>query len=325
MMSAGSPRSVSKRANASNGDVVSTPPKSQITASSITSRQCERRSWKRLARRPCGGQRRSPLGENRGAGYFCSMKILLLTVTGLALIVCAPAYASVGGGWPPAEGIGRSVVTIVGSRGNFCTGALIASKLVLTAAHCVQPGAVYKIVEYGTDRQPQLQDVKSIAIHPAFNMQAMTAHRATADVALLQLEAPPKGKNAADLGVPQVSIVAGSRFTIAGIGVTIRGEGSSGGTIRVASLVAAGQPGTLQIRLVDQLTQGARDGLGACTGDSGGPVFEDRPDGSAIIGVISWSTGPNGSGGCGGLTGVTPLTLYRDWILQTARLWGAPL
>src|ERR1700694_1705300 len=279
MMSAGSPRSVSKRANASNGDVVSTPPKSQITASSITSRQCERRSWKRLARRPCGGQHRSPLGENRGAGYFCSMKILLLTVTGLALIVCAPAYAIVGGGAPPAEGIGRSVVTIVGSRGNFCSGALIAPKLVLTVAHCVQPGATYKIVEYGTDKQPQLHDVKDVAIHPGFDMAAISAHRATADVALLQLDSPPKGKNAATLGTPQLPLAAGNRFTIAGIGVTIRGEGSSGGTVRVAGLVATGQPGTLQIRLVDPVGKGIRDGLGSCTGDSGGPGFADPPGG----------------------------------------------
>src|SRR5713101_2073371 len=166
------------------------------------------------------------------------MKILLLTVAGLTLMVCAPAYAIVGGGVPSAEGIGRSVVTIVGSRGNFCTGALIAPRLVLTAAHCVQPGAVYKIVEYGADKQPQLRDVKKVAIHPAFNMQAIMAHRATADVALLQLEAPPNGKNAADLGVPRVPIIAGSRFTIVGIGVAIRGEGSSGGTVRVAGLVA---------------------------------------------------------------------------------------
>src|SRR6186997_105205 len=103
--------------------------------------------------------------------------------------------------------------------------------------------------------------------------------------------------------IPQIPIVAGSRFTIAGIGVAIRGEGKSGGTVRVAGLVATGQPGTLQIRLVDPVGQGTREGLGACTGDSGAPVFEDRQGTPAIVGVISWSTGPNGAAGCGGLTG----------------------
>ncbi len=175
------------------------------------------------------------------------------------------------------------------------------------------------------DRQPQLQDVSSVAIHPGFNMQAMTAHRATADVALLRLDAPLKGKAASVVGAPQIPILVGSRFTIAGIGVTVRGDGKSGGTIRVAGLVATGKPGTLQIRLVDPVGQGTRDGLGACTGDSGGPVFEDKPSGPVIVGVVSWSTGPNGSAGCGGMTGVTPLTLYRDWILQTARQWGSAL
>ena len=243
----------------------------------------------------------------------------------LPLLVSAPADAIVGGGVPSAEGVGRSVVTIVGSRGNFCTGALIAPKLVLTAAHCAQPGAIYKIVEYGADKQPQLQDVKQVRIHPGFNMQAILAHRATADVALLQLDAVPQGKMPAVLGTPQIPIVVGSRFTVAGVGVTIRGEGSSGGIVRAAGLVATGKPGTLQIRLVDPLTQGTSDGLGACTGDSGGPVFEDRQGAAALVGVVSWSTGANGAAGCGGLTGVTPLTLYRDWILQTARQWGAGL
>src|SRR5439155_21460589 len=115
-------------------------------------------------------------------------------------------------------------------------------------------------------------NVKKADINHAMNIQTLRTQRTTADVALLQLEASPSGKNAADLGVPQVPIVAGSRFTIAGIGVAVRGEGSSGGTVRVAGLVATGQPGTLQIRLVDPVGQGAREGRGVCTGDSGGPV-----------------------------------------------------
>jgi len=254
-----------------------------------------------------------------------AMRLLLHIVAALALLASAPAFAIVGGGAPSTDGVARSVVTIVGSRGNFCTGALIAPKIVLTAAHCVQPGADYKIVDYGADRQPSLQDVKTIAIHPGFNMQTMLAHRATADVALLQLDAPAKAKAPAVLGAPNIPIQVGGRFTIAGIGVTVRGDGKSGGTIRVAGLIATGKPGTLQVRLVDPVGQGTRDGLGACTGDSGAPVFEDKPSGPAIVGVVSWSTGPNGSAGCGGLTGVTPLTLYRDWLVQTARQWGAGL
>jgi secreted trypsin-like serine protease len=253
------------------------------------------------------------------------MKRLVRICAGLALLAVTPTYAIVGGGAPSVDGVARSVVTIVGSRGNFCTGALIAPKIVLTAAHCVQPGADYKIVDYRADKQPSLQDVKAVAIHPGFNMQTMLAHRATADVALLQLGAPAKGKASAALGAPNIPVQVGSRFTIAGIGVTVRGDGKSGGAIRVAGLVATGKPGTLQIRLVDPVGQGTRDGLGACTGDSGAPVFEDKQTGPAIIGVVSWSTGPNGSTGCGGLTGVTPLTLYRDWLVQPARQWDSGL
>jgi hypothetical protein len=49
-----------------------------------------------------------------------------------------------------------------------------------------------------------------------------------------------------------------------------------------------------------------------------------RRRGSVIAGIVSWSTGANNASGCGGLTGVTPLALYRDWILKTARSWTRP-
>jgi len=250
----------------------------------------------------------------------------LLPIAGIVcLLVCAPASAIVGNAPVSNDAVGRTVVTVVGSRGNFCSGALIAPKLVLTAGHCVPPGADYRIVEYDSSRKPQLKPVRRVAVHPGFNMQSILAHRATADVALLELDAPMRDRATAVVGVPQLPLAAGNAFTIAGIGVTVHGEGKSGGLVRVAPLVATGKPGTLQIRLVDPATQGATPGLGGCTGDSGGPAFETQTQGQVLIGVISWSTGPNLGDGCGGMTGVTPLTLYREWVVQTARQWGMPL
>jgi secreted trypsin-like serine protease len=244
----------------------------------------------------------------------------LLVALALALIA-HPACAIVGGGGAPAETISRAIVTIIGSRGTFCTGSLIAQDLVLTAAHCVLPGADYKIIIPG-ETPPRLLDVKRMASHPQFNVAGILAHRASADVALLQLADPlPASKAPAPLGTPVIPIQIGSRFTIAGVGVTRRGDGKSGGTIRAADLAVTGKPGTLQIRLADPLTNNTREGLGACTGDSGAPAFEAQAGRAVITGVVSWSTGANNTNGCGGLTGVTPLTLYRDWILRTARGW----
>jgi secreted trypsin-like serine protease len=252
------------------------------------------------------------------------MRRALITVTSF-LALASPASAIVGGATAAtAETGARHAVLIVGSRGNSCTGTAIARDLVLTAAHCVLPGADYKLVEFVAARQPVLKDVAQIARHPQFSLASLNNPRATADVALLKLAAPlPASIAPVALGGEVASAKAGDRFLVAGFGVTRRGDGRSGGTLRAATLEATGRPGSLQLRLFDPATRNTRSGLGACTGDSGAPVFENNSGALALIGVVSWSTGANNTAGCGGLTGVTPLARYRAWIVDTARKLGA--
>jgi hypothetical protein len=241
-----------------------------------------------------------------------------------ALAASLPAAAMVGGAAPAGDGVGRPVVMLTGSHGTFCSGVALAPSLVLTAGHCVLPGADYKLIEFDASRRPALKDISVIARHPEFDVNAVLRHRVTADVAMLT-PAAPLNVAAAMLAPAGGAIAVGNRFIVAGYGVAVRGDGKSGGTVRAATLAATGQPGSLQIRLVDPATKGERAGLGACTGDSGAPVFRDADGTLAVIGVVSWSTGPNMSDGCGGLTGVTPLSRYRAWIVEQARKMGSPL
>ena len=244
-------------------------------------------------------------------------------IPALLIAFITPATALVGGA--PAVSGPHVAVLIVGSRGSSCTGIAIARDLVLTAAHCVPPGADYKLVEYDAQRQPRLRDTQSIARHPQFSQKTFDSHRATADIALIKFSAPVGSSAPAAVHGERLSFTPNDRFTVLGYGLTRMGDGKSGGTLRSAQLLVTGQPGTLQIRLMDPATRNERPGLGGCTGDSGGPVLRDIGGRRAVVGVISWSTAAGNEAGCGDLTGVTPLSLYYPWIVKTARKLGSPL
>jgi hypothetical protein len=248
--------------------------------------------------------------------------MLRLLIPLLLMTLPVPAAAMVGGAAPVSGA--HAAVTVVGSRGNFCTGAYVARDLVLTAAHCVLPGADYKLVVYDAQRQPTLRDTARIERHPQFNLENFNKARVTADVALIKLPAPAD-VTPVPLSGEKLNVQVGDLFIVSGLGVAVPGDGRSGGVLRQATLAATGRPGNLQIRLFDPATRNERPGLGACTGDSGAPVFREKNGRYQVIGVVSWSTGPKNSAGCGGLTGVTPLQLYYTWIADTARKLGSPL
>jgi secreted trypsin-like serine protease len=245
----------------------------------------------------------------------------------LAALFCVsaalPAAAMVGNAPPPAPAIARHVVLISGSAGTFCTGVAIARDIVLTAGHCVDSRDSYKLIQFSANGTPAFLDVASATRHPQFDIKAFLNHRATADVAVMKLAQPlPATYAPAPLAAPAKPVAVGDRLTIAGYGLSQRGNGKTGGTLRAATLTVTGQPGSLQIRLVDPTTNNTAPGLGACTGDSGSPAFDST---GAVLGVVSWSTAPNNEDGCGGLTGITPLARYKAWVVEITQKLGLPM
>jgi hypothetical protein len=240
----------------------------------------------------------------------------------LAALACfalaaAPAAAVVGGAPTAEEDIARHVVLIVGGQ-NLCTGVAIAPDLVLTAAHCVLANGKYRLLTFN-GRRSTVKDVASVAPHPQFSPRADAP-----DLALVKLAAQTAASLApvafSDRRVPPA---VGDRFIVAGFGVAIQGDRKTAGRLRAAMLVATDRPSSQQLSLVDPRKLGETAGLGVCNGDSGGPVFDARDH--ALVGIISWTSRPDGEPACGFVSGIIPLARYRYWILETAAKLGSPL
>jgi secreted trypsin-like serine protease len=249
----------------------------------------------------------------------------MLRLFSLLLLCCfaSPAPAMVGNAPPADPSIARHLVLIVSSRGSSCTGVVVARDLILTAGHCASPDAQYKFVTFDSAGNAKLNDIASAQRHPQFDLNAFNNHRATADVALMKTALPlPANFAPARIGAPQ-KLAVGQQFLVAGYGLAVPGDGRSGGKARQTRLTVTGQPGSLQIRLVDPATSNAAPGLGGCTGDSGAPAFDTASGAPVVIGLVSWTTAARNDAGCGGLTGVTPLTRYRAWIVETAAKLGS--
>jgi secreted trypsin-like serine protease len=229
----------------------------------------------------------------------------------------APAAALVGGAQSADQGIARHVVLIVGGH-SLCSGVAIAPDLVLTAAHCVLENGKYRLLTFES-RRSTVKDVASVAPHPQFSPSADAP-----DLALVKLAAQPAANLApAAFSDRRVPPSVGDRFIVAGFGVAVQGDRKTAGRLRAAMLVATDRPSSQQLSLVDPRKLGETAGLGVCNGDSGGPVFDEHDH--ALVGIVSWSSRPDGEPACGFVSGIIPLARYRYWILDTAAKLGSPL
>jgi secreted trypsin-like serine protease len=238
----------------------------------------------------------------------------------LAASAAQPALAVVGGvDSRDKAGARASTVRVETSRGELCSGAVIAPEIVLTAAHCLMGGGSISVVSLDTRFRARRQPVVAVLPHPSFVPGTTPRTQPGTDLALLLL-AQPLPRDIAPLTLGG-GLWQGETVTMAGFGLSRENNKNTARRLRETQLVNAGNYTTQNTVKVAVDTEGLGEvpGAGACRGDSGGPVLRGSARSRDLVGIVSWSSGPLKTQArriCGGFTAITPISDYRGWITE---------
>ncbi len=229
-----------------------------------------------------------------------------MAVTALVAVSNVPVAAVVGGTDLTVADFAVSgdypwLVEVNAPGGISCTGFVVASEWVLTAAHCGAPNEV----RYGSPDSATGTSVAVVAIqvHPSYDPSIPLF-----DAQLVQVAAPIPGA-VAPLARPSSvagdGVRPGDRTMVAGFGVS-SADGIGAGVARV---------GMTRINIVEAaLLFDAPDPSSSCSGDSGGPLIIERFGARQVIGIASFVE----SAGCDGLGGWVRVSAIRSWVDSVA-------
>lgn len=194
-------------------------------------------------------------------------------------------------------------------KGALCTSTLIAPKVLLTAAHCVDPAVTGEGLEFFALTGPNLTDssnpspkIKVVATHwdPEFSQSDLMGGH---DIAVAILETAHTATPVPWNKAPLPSSLTGTKIRVVGYGLN-DGFGQTGAGVKRQS----------QIKLNsfdDKFVVTGGFGGTICSGDSGGPVLAKINGVETVIGVNSF-----GMIFCIAAANSTRVDTYADWIEQ---------
>jgi secreted trypsin-like serine protease len=285
--------------------------------------------------------RRDRGGRTIAAWIVCATGLLLLP----ALASAAPTATSsiVGGRAGTIEEL-PSLAYIQGREGKSifaCTGTVVAPRVVLTAAHCVEsvergtlnvPGNYALATGVADPRQATPENIfKVVAVHvfPGFDPGVIHG-----DAAILILDRPTAAPPIAMAGAADAALYGGgAEARLAGWGLTRGGAKEPPANLRTTTMMV--QPPSLcrketrafykpYLPSAQACLLAADRASGGCFGDSGGPAIGRRPDGTPVELGITSTGGPACS--TKAPTVVTRVDLVSGWVSEwiAATETGAP-
>lgn len=217
----------------------------------------------------------------------------------------------------PSQALTRSIA-LLRMGGELCSGSFLTSKVIVTAAHCLQGVTADGTRAFVQDEEGSWYSVKAhkIVPHPDFELKntskgAFVKH----DIGLVILK-DEFSIAVRPLKIASVDDLRGATSTVTIVGYGLKGPKVGAGSLRegqmTATVTAVAQFYNREgLFMVEQTSNQA-----GCPGDSGGGVLKGSSSSLYLIGVNSLSTGCQSDGADASMSEI--VIHYKKWIQKEA-------